>query len=240
MLNTIEISKAMIFFRSFILLVSLFIGITLSAQTVKVKKEKSHVKGDHLEGYEVELDGTFAEVNAYYLKFLKTMGKVKQSEGITVNEPNLNGLAYTQPLFASVKDKQTKATAWIGINSKTWDKADAEKVNKELEKIMYDFGVKFYRDKIQGQVDESLRAVQAVEKQQQRLVNENRNLNAKLEDNKREKIQLEKSLENNKLENQSLLLKIEQNKKAQDSVGIAGEQVKKVVEMHRDKQRKVN
>jgi hypothetical protein len=152
----------------------------------------------------------------------------------------VNGLAYSQPLFASVKSNGTKSTAWIGINSKTWNKADAEKINKELEKIMYDFGVKFYRDRIQGQVDESLRAVQAVEKQQQRLVNENKNLNTKLEDNKREKLQLEKSLENNKLEYESLLLKIEQNKKAQDSVAVAREQVKKVVEIHREKQRKVN
>jgi hypothetical protein len=47
-------------------------------------------------------------------------------------------------------------------------------------------------------------------------------------------------LENNKLEYESLLLKIEQNKKAQDSVAVAREQVKKVVEIHREKQRKVN
>jgi hypothetical protein len=218
----------------------LFSSMLLTGQTVKVKKEKSAVKSESIEGFAVELDAPAAEVNAYYLKFLKTMGKVKQSDGITVNEPNLNGLAYVQPLFASVKDNGTKSTAWIGINPKTWEKADVEKVNKELEKIMYDFGVKFYRDRIQVQVDESLRAVQAVEKQQQRLVNENKNLNAKLEDNKREKVQLEKSLENNKLQHESLLLKIEQNKKAQDSVAIAGEQVKKVVEIHRDKQRRVN
>jgi hypothetical protein len=231
----------MVHLKKFLALIFfLVVTVTSFSQTVKVKKEKGHVKGEHLEGFEVEIEAPFAELNAYYLKFLRTMGKVKQSEGITVSEPNVNGLAYGQPLFASVKDNGTKSTAWIGINPKAWSKADAEKVNKELEKIMYDFGVKFYRDRIQLQVDESLRAVQAVEKQQQRLVNENKNLNAKLEDNKREKIQLEKSLENNKLENQSLLLKIEQNKKAQDSVAIAGDQVKKVVEIHRDKQRKVN
>jgi hypothetical protein len=222
------------------LMILLFAAGLVIGQTVKMKKDKSHVKGEHLEGFAVDLDAPLAEVNAYYLKFLKTMGKVKQSDGITVSEPNLNGLAYAQPLFASIKDNGTTSTAWIGINTKTWEKADAEKVNKELEKIMYDFGVKFYRDRIQVQVDESLRAVQAVEKQQQRLVNENKNLNAKLEDNKREKLQLEKSLEDNKREKENLLLKIEQNKKAQDSVAVAGGQVKKVVEIHRDKQRKIN
>jgi hypothetical protein len=51
---------------------------------------------------------------------------------------------------------------------------------------------------------------------------------------------LEKSLENNKTENQELLKRIEQNKKAQDSVAVAAEQIKKVVEMHKERQRKVN
>ena len=71
-------------------------------------------------------------------------------------------------------------------------------------------------------------------------MNENKSLNTKLEDNKREKIQLDKSIENNKLENETLLKKIGKNKHDQDSVTLAGEQVKKVVEMHKEKQKKVN
>ena len=86
----------------------------------------------------------------------------------------------------------------------------------------------------------SLRASQAVEKQQQKLVNENKSLNTKLEDNKREKIQLEKSMQENVVENGTLLKKIEKNKHDQDSVATAGEQIKKVVEMHKENQRKVN
>ena len=115
-----------------------------------------------------------------------------------------------------------------------------DKLNKELEKLMKDFGIKFYRDQIQVQIDESLRATQAVEKQQQRLLNENKSLSAKLEDNKREKVQLEKSIENNKVETVTLIKKLEQNKKTQDSVAVADEQIKKVVEMHKERQRKVN
>jgi hypothetical protein len=105
---------------------------------------------------------------------------------------------------------------------------------------MHDFGVKFYREKIQVQIDESLRAAQAVDKQQQKLTNENKNLNVKLEDNKREKIQLEKSIENNKLANADLLKKIAKNKHDRDSVALAGVQIKKVMEAQKEKQRKVN
>ena len=106
--------------------------------------------------------------------------------------------------------------------------------------MIHDFGVSFHRDKIQKQVDESVRASEAVEKQQQRLNNQNRDLSTKIEDNKREKIQLEKSFEKNKLEFETLSKRLEKNKKDQDSVAVAGEQIKKVIELHKERQRKVN
>lgn len=217
------------------------ISTLVVAQTVTVKKETARVKGENMEGYEVSLDGPFENIETAYLKLLKTLGKVKQSDdGIVVSEPSINGLAFTQPVFAVAKEKGKTGAAWIGIKTSAWSKEDADKVNRELEKILKDFGVKFYRDQIQVQVDESTRASLAVDKQKQRLSNENKNLTIKLEDNKREKLQLEKSLEANRLENEMLLKKIEKNKHDQDSVSLAGEQIKKVVEMHKEKQRKVN
>jgi hypothetical protein len=226
--------------KFFILFVPLFISAYAEAQTVKVKKEKSTVKGESMDGYSVELQGTGAEVNASFGKYLKTIGKIKQGDFFTVTEPNINGLSYTQPLYGTANENGKSATAWLGLNQSSMAKEDAEKLDKELERLMKEFGIKFYRDKIQVQIDESTRATQAVEKQKQRLLNENKSLSAKLEDNKREKIQLEKSIVDNKVEHETLLKRIEQNKKAQDSVAIAAEQIKKVVEMHKEKQRKVN
>lgn len=219
----------------------LFSTLSMYAQTVKVKKENSNVKGEVAEGYAVEMDGTPSEVNTSFVKFLKIYGKPKQSEGIiTMAEPVINSRTYTTPVFALVKDNGKTSTAWIGIKTSAWPADDAATLNKELQKMLYDFGVKFYRDKIQVQIDETNRAYQAVEKQKQRLVNENKTLLTKIEDNKREKLQLEKALANNKLENELLLKKIEKNKLDQDSVATAGEQIKKVTELHKERQRKVN
>lgn len=226
--------------KFFILFIPLIISAYAGAQTVKVKKEKSTVKGESMEGYSVELQGTGAEVSASFAKYLKTIGKTKQGEFFTVSEPNINGLTYTQPIYGTANENGKSATAWLGVNPSALGKEDADKLDKELEKLMKEFGIKFYRDKIQVQIDESMRATQAVEKQKQRLLNENKSLSAKLEDNKREKIQLEKSIVDNKAEQENLLKRIEQNKKAQDSVAVAAEQIKKVVELHKDKQRKVN
>lgn len=228
--------------KKFIGILFLFVIPVFSfSQTVVVKKEKSRVNGEQLEGFEVTLEGKGEDVRAAYVKFLKPVGKIKQtSENIIINEPSLNGIGYTNSLFAVLKENGNTTSAWIGINPTGWNETEAKQINNELEKLMKEFGVKFYRDKIQVQVDESLRAQQAVEKQQQRLINENKLLATKLEDNKREKIQLEKSIENNKLEYEELLKKIENNKHAQDSVTLVGEQVKKVVEANKEKQRKVN
>jgi hypothetical protein len=225
--------------KNFILFVIAMASISIYcvAQTVNVEKEKVLIKGVNTEGYKVVLDGK--EINTAFVKYLKAFSKVKQGfDYHTLSEVNLNGKTHTQNVYALSKENGNNVEAWIGIKEDEWP-SDAEAVKKQLEKTLYDFGIQYYRDKIQLQINESNQALQAVEKQQQRLVNQNRDLNMKLEDNKREKIQLEKAIENNKIEFETLLRRIDQNKKDQDSVQIANQQIKKVIEMQKVKQSKV-
>jgi hypothetical protein len=223
------------------LLLFLFSGFCAISQAVKVKKETARIKNEYADGFEVELQASSGEVEAALVKYMKALGKTKDNDNfITVNEPTIQEIKYTAPVYAVTKQVGNIVSAWVGIDSRDWSKKEVEHINQYLEKSLYDFGVTFYRDKIQKQIDESVRAAQAVEKQQQRLQNQNRDLTTKIEDNKREKIQLEKSLENNKVELETLTKRLEKNRKDQDSVAVAGEQIKKVVEMHKEKQRKVN
>lgn len=225
-------------FIGLILIASTFAAI---AQSVKVTKETARIKGKNADGFEVELEGTVDDVNAALTKYLRTFAKLKLGANpLTTSEVVIGGSNYKSPVYALTKEKSDRTAAWIGIRTDEWPAEESEKVSKELERLTYDFGVQFYRDKIQVQIDESTRALQAVERQQQRLLTENKNLNIRLENNQKEKVQLEKSLDVNKLEYLTLLTKIEQNKKSQDSLAIALEQVKKVVEMHKEKQKKVN
>lgn len=217
------------------------ISLSVAGQTVKVKKETARIKNDYADGFEVELQATAEEVEASLAKWMKSFGKAKSHGNfIAVSEPTIQEKKYTAPVYALNKQVGNIVSAWIGIESSDWSKNEAEEVSKELEKLIYDFGVNFYREKIQKQIDESVRASQAVERQQQRLQNQNRDLNNRIENNKREKIALEKSLENNRIELETLTKRLEKNKKDQDSVAVAGEQIKKVIEMHKEKQRKVN
>lgn len=216
-------------------------GIACHAQTVNVKKEKARIKNDYADGFEVELQATPEEVETSLTKFMKSLGKSKSVENfMVVNEPVIQGRPYTTPVYGVNKQVGNMISAWVGIKTDDWKKDDVETVNHDLEKMLHDFGVTFYREKIQKQIDESVRAGQAVERQRQRLQNQNRDLNGKIENNKREKIQLEKSLESNRIELETLTKRLEKNKKDQDSVAVAGEQIKKVIEMHQERQRKVN
>lgn len=228
--------KKLIFF-----LLCLSTGIAFS-QKVSVDKKSDKVKGESADGYTTELEGKKDDVAAAFSKFIKDMGKVR-SEGDYqyIEGPVLGGTAYaTGKVYARTRGNDEKASVWLGLKASEWTVNDISIVEKQLEKLVYQFGIKFYRDKIQAQIDEGQQAFDAVVRQQQRLTNQNKDLNIRLGNNAQEKIQLDKSIEANKLENLVLLQKIENNKLAQDSVKLAGEQIKKVIEAHRERQRKVN
>jgi hypothetical protein len=224
-----------------VLIVIIFVSLQLFGQSVHVKKEISRINGEAITGDAVDLEGTVKEVVSSFTKYLKTLGKVKQSgDYLTLSEIVLNDKVYGLPIFALTKDKEHSVQVWIGIKVGEKSSAEAVDLSQQLEKVMYNYCVQFYRDKVQDQIDESNQALQAVERQKQRLDNQNSDLATKLENNKLEKIQLEKSIENNKLMYETFLKKIDKNKKDQDSVQFANDQIKRVIEMQKEKQSKIN
>jgi hypothetical protein len=226
------------------LLLLLFSSCLVFGQKVTVSKRSDKIKGESAEGYGTSLEGKKEMVNSAWNRFIKELGKVKSAGDYQyVEGPALGGTVYnTGVVYATVtgNGSEERADVWLGIKASEWTVNDISLVEKQLEKLVYQFGVKFYREKIQAQIDEGQQALDAVVRQQQRLTNQNKDLTIKLGNNAQEKIQLDKALEVNKLENLVLLQKIENNKKSQDSVANAGEQIKKVIELHKERQRKVN
>lgn len=226
------------------LTIILVLGITTIgfSQKVTVSKKSEKIKGESAEGYSTELEGKKDAVAAAWAKFLKDMGKVKSGSNYQyIENPALGGTVYnTGIVYFTTSGNDEKATVWVGVKAAEWTVNDIKIVENQLEKSTYQFGVKFYRDKIQAQIDEGQQALDAVVRQQQRLVTQNRDLTIKLGNNEQEKIALEKSLENNKLEHLVVAQKLVNNKASQDSVAMAGEKIKKVIEMHKERQRKVN
>jgi hypothetical protein len=223
----------------FILLFSTYM---VSAQKVVVKKESQKIKDKTAQGFSTTLEGATEDVSAAWNKFLKDTGKGKSSgDLLVINDPTLGGTLYEKAiLYATTSNNTSNAQVWLGLFANEWTVNDINIVYTEVEQLVHRFGVKYYKDKIQLQIDESVSAQQAVERQAQRAMNESRTLSNRLENNEQQKINLEKSLEENKLENLVLKQKIINNKKAQDSLAQAAIQIKKVVEMHKEKQAKVN
>jgi hypothetical protein len=228
--------------KKFAIFFALLITSFSYAQKVEVNKKSEKIKGETAEGYATTLEGKKEAVAAAWGRFLKDLGKVKSGGDYQyIENPALGGTVYTTGIIYGKTDgNEEKTVVWMGIKAAEWTVNDISLVESPIEKLVYQFGVKFYRDKIQAQIDEGQQASDAVVRQQQRLVNQNKDLNTKLVNNGQQKIQLEKSIEANKLENLVLLQKIENNKKSQDSVKNAGETIKKIIELHKERQRKVN
>jgi hypothetical protein len=228
--------------KKFVYFLLMILPVMACAQKVSVNKKGEKVKGKSAQGYVTELAGKKEDVSLAFSRFIKEMGRVRSDGDIQfVEGPALGGTVYsTGIVYAFSKGDEEKASVWLGIDSSEWKVNDITLVETQLEKLVYQFGVKFYRDKIQKQIDEGQQAHDAVVRQQQRLVNQNKDLNTKVINNHQQKINLVKSLEVNKLDSLVLQQKLINNKHDQDSVKLAGEQIKKVIEAHKERQRKVN
>jgi len=216
--------------------------IDVQAQKVIVSSRSQKVTGETADGYSSDLDARAEDVKTAMIKFMKESGKAKNTgDIITVSEPVINGTPYAKGTdYANVNGSDVKTRVWIGIVKSQWTPEEAESILKEIEQMTYRFGIKYYKDKIQQQIDEAQQAADAVTKQTQRTTNEGKSLQNKLQNNDAEKIRLEKALEANKLEDLVLKQKIVNNKKSLDSLAAAGEKIKLVIDPHKERQGKVN
>ncbi len=198
---------------------AMLLSLSALAQTVKVNAKSNRIKGNACAGFSVDLDGKADDVENSLIKFLKDYGKPRSTtDYVSVTSPTLGGSLYDgKTLYATVTGDDKKAQVWLGIDTAEW-KTSSSSVLERIEKMGYQFGVTFYKEQIQKEVDETQRAFDATEKQKVRLTNQVKDLTLRLSNNEQEKIHLEKSLEANSLEHAVILQKIENNKKSQDSV----------------------
>ena len=212
------------------------------AQKVTVTSRTSKINNENAEGYSSDLDGSAEDARVALGKFLKESGKTKSNgDMITIAEPVINGTVYTKGfLYATVNGSDVKTRVWIGIVKNQWNAEEAETILKDIEQMVYRFGIKFYKDKVQLDIDQAQQASDAVAKQTLRTTNDGKQLQNKLAANDQEKIRLEKALEANKLEDLVLKQKIVNNKKSMDSLANAAEKIRRVIDAHKEKQSKVN
>ncbi len=213
------------------------------AQTVTVKRVSEKVKGENMDGFTTDLKGKRNDVTSTLTKIVKEHGKIKflSSDPIIITNPVLDGTLYEKGiLYAFVKEAGTNSTVWIGRKASDWTEAQLETVDKQLEKLVYQTGIKFYRDAVQHDIDQAQQAIDAVDRQISKAFNQEKDLGKKLLNNEQEKVKLEQALEANKLENAVLKVKIENNKKAQDSLANSMTHIQEMKKIHETKMRAIN
>ncbi len=163
--------------KFFLLVLFSALLVHTQAQSIKVKKEKARVKGENVEGFEIELSGSYGNIHSSFTKFLKNYGKTRGNDPIVLTGASLGTGTTTALVYGVVKEKEKDKSShvWLGILKEEWPEDAYEKGMKELEKMVYDFGKSYHQDLVQDEIDESITALNAVEKQQQRLVTENKN-----------------------------------------------------------------
>lgn len=224
---------------SFAMAVTIF---SLAQQPLKVTKKENIVNEVKSYGRAIDMNGKAEDVNAFLGKYLKEIGKTRTTaDYYWVASPLLSETAYDgNVLYAKTNGDDKKTQVWIGIDTAGWRGRSMDKVFAAIEKFTYQFGVRYYRDLVQKDIDQSQQALEATEKQKLKLVSQNKDLNSKVASNDKERARLEASLQNNKLEKAVLLQKLVNNKRSQDSVALVGVQVKKVMDAQVAKQKKIN
>lgn len=223
---------------SFLLLIPL---LSIS-QKVTVSRDQRTVKGNSAIGFTTELTGSSESITQALNRFLKDYGKTRTSSGvITLSGPVLGGTTYEKNnAYAVVKGDAVNSSVWMGLVEAEWPNHETDVLVDRFKDLVYQFGVKYYRDQIQSEINETQQALDAIDRKLQRLIAQNKDLNGKLLDNEEEKVRLEKATEENKNNHVIILQKIDANKLSQDSVANAGAQIRKVLDTQKERQQKVN
>jgi hypothetical protein len=228
--------------KSIIAVLPLLFVIQVFAQKVETQKNSRDINGQKAEGYSVTVTGSVERVRPALQKYLRDYGKLKQNLGYTsVQNPALGGNTYDKKsIYAVTEGSVSTAQIWVGLIDSEWQDGDTDVLKERIKEMTYQFAVKFYRDQVQLEINETQQAADATDRKVEKLISENKDLNVKLLANEQEKLKLEKALELNKAAHELLLQKIDGNKKAQDSVTNAGLQIKKILEGQKDRQSKIN
>src|ERR1043166_2106948 len=105
--------------KSIFCCLAVLISFSLTAQKVTVNKSSEKVKGESVEGFSTELEGKKEDVSSAWIKFLKEIGKVRQSgDPVTISEPVFNGLLFSKGIIYATSDgNPEKSRIWLGIKA---------------------------------------------------------------------------------------------------------------------------
>lgn len=196
---------------------ALLLNLTVFAQTITVIPSQIEIEKVTRPGLETLLDLDKNQAKDDLKKYLKDFGKVETSDNEFIVESAEISSISTSPvkIYATIdkSKKGIKVLMAIDAGDKWITRDDAG--YPQAEKILKDFGILAYTNKINEEIKEAEKALKKAEKEKEKAEKEGDKLGKDLKKNAEDKVKLEQDLVDNKEEKVKLEKDIESNKKDQ-------------------------
>lgn len=197
------------------------------AQT-EIKPKTNKIKTKKVEGFELILTEDIDLVADSWTNYLKSLGKYKNwllHQSISELSIDFSG----EVLYALSDKNSDHIALWLGAQD------IAEPTEDDYGSLFLNFEIQLRKDRVQNEIDETQRAVDFVQKRQNKVTREIETLESKKSYNEKELLRLQRLIEENKVEYAVIKTQIENKIAEQDSLVIAVEKAKGVLEVKKEK-----
>lgn len=213
------------------------------SQEITVKPENKTISGTEYVGFISSVEGSFDNHKDLWIKEMKNKGKVKKSNSYYKIEdfvfPQITEKLLTGCTQVALQRDST-VSIWLGIDVSTLEQDEASKVEEEVKGIVYNYILDYRKSAVLKDIEDAERAAAFTSRKHQKLISELETLQLKLLDAQNEKTRLEESIKSIEFEINVLQQKIENNKTDQETTYKQLEQIRKVLEMHKERLKKLN
>ena len=220
-----------------VLMVVLWSMSVIGQHKIETNNDIEKINDDKYPGVSSFVTGDDDDVEKAWRKYLKDFGKVKERKTyFELTEVTLADTYYESRIFyANMGSGEKVQTVWLGADTTGMSMAEWYTLSEVIQKHVYNFVENYYKDKVQEEIDESIKAEDYNEKQLKKFEKEEDDLKTQLKNNEKELIRLEQAIIDNKKEHEELLEKIEKNKVDQEDTAVSLEKIKKVIELQKEK-----
>jgi uncharacterized protein YfkK (UPF0435 family) len=224
-----------------IILLSVFIGNSVVAQSYQIKSETQRVNSTKYGGVSSLVDDEFDKVEDYWLSFIKDHGKVRRKRNYyQITQFGVKDMGVDSITYATrVDSKDSLGLLWIAPINYKYEEDDLKSLNNDLEKILKIATRGYYVHVVQKKIDQSEDAAIVMSKNHHKLIYDGQNLADDLVAAESLRAELEARLEETILKIKVLNQQIIDNKADITEAYEDLEKIKTVIKGHKESLKKI-
>lgn len=217
-------------------------------QSLDAEKQKKRLPGGTYDGFFIELNGELEVIRNAWTGNLKELGKFRRKRRhYVVKEAVLQQFNNITLLTEIKMNRDSLVSVWLGYDAGAWSRDESNwsddkiaALDNAVKVYLLAFGQDHYRNRLQHEITETEQAANYISRKHQRLLQERKSLEIKLEELELEKNRLEEAINKITLEYKSTQQRIENNKQDADKALEDLEKINKVLESHKEKLKDLN